>query len=444
MKAATIKALEEEIKRAEAAAPAPKADGKALPSDAQAKAGTAPAGDLTHSSGAPAASPANKTDHTLTPAEKQMRDALNELVDRAVDTAPAISEAENLLMDKQIALDKELKNMVQGKKDPVYVKGENQIKLGEKKLQELKKRLRPRFEKDVEFAMRSTQGERGAGPANNDVTMLTRRKEELEQLRYQLRGLEIAEDNLEKAYSTQFTKLLKERQQVSGEALNFRFKKEELNEAKAVLGRIQDRMIALTTERWAPPRIIWHEPAKVPNVPAELLPIPKMAAWGMLAFCLPFGLAVAWEFRIRRIGSPDELEQELHLSVLGEIARLPTRIRATPQLEAKRIGSETAHIRGERQQSADVANSLGRYARHADPGHYQRSQSRGQDERGLATGAKPGAGHRKGDLANRWRHAVTGHPQGFQRRGDRDWPRFSATSVRWPTRSSARTIPTCK
>lgn len=243
------------------------------------------------------------------------------------------------LVDKQTALDDLEKALVQGKKDPLYVKAQNDIKFGEKRLQELKKKLRPRFEKNMEFAMRAGQGEHGAGPVN-EVPILARRKAELAQLKIELRGLEIAEDDLKKAYSTQFGKLLKERQDLSGEALSFRFKKDELHEAQAVLGRIQDRMIALTTERSAPPRVIWHEQAKVPNVPTELLPIRNMALAGLLAFCLPFGLAIGWEFRTRRIGSPDELERELHMTVLGEIARLPTRVRAAPQMAAKRIGSE--------------------------------------------------------------------------------------------------------
>ena len=285
--------------------------------------------------GAPGAT-AKKAKLPLTPNQIEIRD---ELVERALDTAPEISKFDMRLIDKRIALEELEKGLVQGKKDPLYVKAQKDIELGEKQLLELKKKLRPRAEKDVEFAMRAGEGERGAGPVN-DVTVLARRKDELAQLRFGLRGLEIAEDDLKKAYSTQLAKFFKERQQLSGEALNFRFKKDELNEAQAVLGRIQDRMIALTTERSAPPRIKWHEEAKVPQIPVEVVPLNKMAIWGMLAFCLPFGLAIAWEFRARRIGSPDELEQGLHLTVLGEIARLPMRVRAAPQMGAKRIGSE--------------------------------------------------------------------------------------------------------
>jgi hypothetical protein len=151
----------------------------------------------------------------------------------------------------------------------------------------LKKKLRPRIEKDVESLLRNRMVECDLEP-DGKGSLLERRKEELAQLRVELRGLEIAEDDLKKAYSIQIARLLKERQLFRGETLNYRFKKDELREAQAVLAKLQERMIALTTERSAPPRVILHEGAKVSNVPVNLPAYRLMAVAGLAAFCLPF------------------------------------------------------------------------------------------------------------------------------------------------------------
>ena len=111
-------------------------------------------------------------------------------------------------------------------------------------------------------------------------------------------------------------------------------------EAQKVLERITERQIALQTERAAPPRVIWHEPAPAPKAPVEVFPFRNMALAVLVCLCLPFALAVGWERLVRRIGGSEDLEQQLHLTVLGEIARLPTRSHAAPGSAEARIGVE--------------------------------------------------------------------------------------------------------
>ena len=48
--------------------------------------------------------------------------------------------------------------------------------------------------------------------------------------------------------------------------------------------------------------------AKTPQVPVEMLPYRHMILAGLAAFLFPFALAVAWEFRVRRIGGSEELD----------------------------------------------------------------------------------------------------------------------------------------
>ncbi|MGO9109127.1 MAG: hypothetical protein ACLP9L_07840 [Thermoguttaceae bacterium] len=133
--------------------------------------------------------------------------------------------------------------------------------------------------------------------------MLARRREELVRMRSELRGSEIAEENLRKAYQSQSQNFLKELELLSGENVNLTFKKDELAEKEKVLKRITERLIALQTERSAPTRVIWHEPAQVPQAPVELLPFRNMALAGLVAFCLPYagGLfaLVLWNLRKR-------------------------------------------------------------------------------------------------------------------------------------------------
>jgi len=126
----------------------------------------------------------------------------------------------------------------------------------------------------------------------------------------------------------------------SVENLNLTFRKDELAQAEKVLERVTERQIALQTERSAPPRVKLLDPAKPPPAPVEILPFKKMALAGLLGLCFPFALAVGWEGLSRRISGSEDLEQQLHLAVLGEITRLPARRLALSGSNEARISLE--------------------------------------------------------------------------------------------------------
>jgi hypothetical protein len=134
--------------------------------------------------------------------------------------------------------------------------------------------------------VRAAEGKKGE--SGGEAAALTARREELTRLRVELRGCEIAEENLRSAYSTELAKSMKDRDEMSDERLSLKFKKDELDEAQAVLKRIQDRIVAYTTERSAPTRIKWHESAKVPQVPLEVVPIKKMCLAAAAGYCFPY------------------------------------------------------------------------------------------------------------------------------------------------------------
>ena len=152
----------------------------------------------------------------------------------------------------------------------------------------------------------------------------------------QLQTYELAEKTSARTYAVELKKYLTQVEQCSEENLLLGFKKDELAQKQKVLERITERQIALQTER-APPQVVWHEPAKVPIAPVELVPYKKMTMAGLLALLAPFGLAIGWESLTRRIGGSEDLERQLRMQVMGEIARLPMRryvVPHTPEMNA--------------------------------------------------------------------------------------------------------------
>jgi len=57
----------------------------------------------------------------------------------------------------------------------------------------------------------------------------------------------------------------------------------------------------------------------------EVVPWKKIVVFSLVAFCAPFGLAVGWERLVRRVSDAEQIEHDVNLSVVGEVARLPVR-----------------------------------------------------------------------------------------------------------------------
>ncbi len=229
------------------------------------------------------APPASRSKRELSKEEIELRDMM---VERDLDNATEIRQREAQLSIAQDALQRLEENTKLGKKDPLYIKQQEELALGEKSLQELEKKLRPRIEKDVERALRINLS--AGGGLSGEISSLAKRRDELARLRLKLRGKELAEENLRKDYATKFARVLKDREALSGESLSLRFKRDELAEAQAVLSRINDRLVALQTERSAPRAVIWHEEAKVPEELVEAYPYRKMIVAGLAGFCLAY------------------------------------------------------------------------------------------------------------------------------------------------------------
>ena len=228
---------------------------------------------------------------------KEQTELRDPTVDKALAENPEIKQLNSQLLTNRMELKRVEDHSKRGKADPLYIRRQEEIAIIEKNLAELKQELTGSIQKEVESSLRAKGGEN----VNNNATTLAKRREELARMRNELRSHEIAEIDLRKACREQSEKLFKELEALSGESVNLTFKRDELAEKEAVLTRITERQIAMQTERSAPARVIWHEPAKAPEAPVELLPYRNMALAGLLGFCLPyvagFFALVLWNLR---------------------------------------------------------------------------------------------------------------------------------------------------
>ncbi|HYW81207.1 MAG TPA: polysaccharide biosynthesis tyrosine autokinase [Thermoguttaceae bacterium] len=100
-----------------------------------------------------------------------------------------------------------------------------------------------------------------------------------------------------------------------------------LADGERVLDLIRDRRIKLEAEEKADDRVTLFQPAIASKVPSD--PLKKVLLAAMAGMLFPFGLAVAWEFLAKRVGDPKDLQRQSNLPVVGEIARIPSRARAS-------------------------------------------------------------------------------------------------------------------
>ena len=132
---------------------------------------------------------------------------------------------------------------------------------------------------------------------------LETRKQELARMRANLQELtrQISGKDLfgGAAESTVLVSQMNDVKQVSGDALQLRFKQGELERAEKVYGMIANRILELNTETGAPERVTVIQSALVPRTPIEVFPHRNIWLAAIAGFSLPFlGLlafsAISW------------------------------------------------------------------------------------------------------------------------------------------------------
>lgn len=148
-------------------------------------------------------------------------------------------------------------------------------------------------------------------------------------------------NRLEKRIVDELSSRRQEMREEGIETVELDFARAELVLAEEVFDRIAARLEALRTEIRAPSRVELMKRAEPPPWPVEAIPWKQLAAGCLAMLCAPFGLAVVWEMRVRRISEAYQLSRETRLPVVGEVTTLPVRaVNAThglsPRLERYR------------------------------------------------------------------------------------------------------------
>ncbi len=135
----------------------------------------------------------------------------------------------------------------------------------------------------------------------------------------------------------------------------FEFLRNDLQRAKDVMQKLDDRMFALSIEFQTPQRpeqvLIIHSP-EIPITPVQLYPTKQLGVAVFGSFFLPFGLLIAYELFARRLYDSKQLTGNGQL--VGEISALPSR----PLLSHRRAERQYHHGRAIFEESVESLRNL--------------------------------------------------------------------------------------
>lgn len=234
--------------------------------------------------------------------ERETADVPTSVVEKALDARPEIQQIRGEVAAKQAKLAAYHRTSARGTADPGIRRLQREIESAEESLKKTRQDLRAAVQADLRQQLQQS------------------RLENLERTEASLKSQRLLERLLKE-------RLAKQREQLKGtggRSLEFEFARSELERAEVVFQRIAERIVALSTEQRAPPQVTLLERAIAPAEPSAV-PYSKLALACLGGFCLPFGLAVVAERRLRRIGEPQQICRETNLQVVGEITTLPTR-----------------------------------------------------------------------------------------------------------------------
>jgi capsular exopolysaccharide synthesis family protein len=118
---------------------------------------------------------------------------------------------------------------------------------------------------------------------------------------------------------------IKQKSDHGDKSLEVEFAHDELSRAEEVSRRISDRMVVLQTESRAlsPVKIVAE--AKLPTFPEGPSLTKKLAMVGLAGFFAPMMLFVGWDLLYRRVYEREQLQHEVKVKFVSEVAALPIR-----------------------------------------------------------------------------------------------------------------------
>jgi capsular exopolysaccharide synthesis family protein len=150
------------------------------------------------------------------------------------------------------------------------------------------------------------------------------REDRLAQYKAQSREYEIRENKLKEQIDAERRKL----EHKTGNRYELEFLTSDLNRAKEVFQKLEDRVFALSIEYLSPDRpeqVQVIHPAEAPAAPVQAYPFKQLAIVSCLAFALPYVVFGAFELRARRMYDASELFDNGQLKMVSEIASIPAR-----------------------------------------------------------------------------------------------------------------------
>ena len=157
-----------------------------------------------------------------------------------------------------------------------------------------------------------------------DEKVKAARHEGLSRVREVVREHRVREETLR-------TKVEEERRKVEGKAggrYELEFLRNDLARAKQVAEKIEDRDFALTIEYLSPQRpeqVSVIQPAEVPPAPLQAYPLKQLTLASLAGFFLPLAVFGIFELLSNRLYRADQLQDSTKLTLVGEIAALPSR-----------------------------------------------------------------------------------------------------------------------
>jgi capsular exopolysaccharide synthesis family protein len=227
---------------------------------------------------------------------------LDGLLDRAVAENDETNQLAGLIQEKRTRLLKILEVSAQGTNDPFYLRLQNEIARDEKTLGDVRQQVRDLVKTKLE------------------EQAVNQRKDALVEMENKLGSYEVLRETLK----TRLEEEMDLAKKLSGDKLDLEFKQRELEQATVVYNLITERAVKLYTEQMAPARVTKEREATPPVLPLEATPYKMMFVAMMASFCLPFGIAVVWERVFQRVSTPEVLENQVNVQVIGEIVRLPS------------------------------------------------------------------------------------------------------------------------
>ena len=223
----------------------------------------------------------------------------------AVAQDPQVVMLEGELAAWEAALRDREKRLVTPEKDTTCLEMRDEVAAMRESLDEYQEEFRKRFRDGLQEGI-------GAPPIND-----------LAGMQYALRR----QGYLVQALKGRLDTERKNAERTGGNEVELESRRNELTRALGVHDRIADRILELEVEGGASDRVTRLSEAAIPTSPIEAIPLRNMGMAAMAGLFLPFGLAILWEHLIRRVGSPQNLDQDARLTVVGEIASLPVSTR---------------------------------------------------------------------------------------------------------------------